>query len=309
MSYVHSPVMVQEVIEGLVKENTKTFLDCTIGEGGHSEAVLLSKPGIKLYGIDRDKSIILKSNERLSKYRGFVKIFNGNFSDVDKLLEDSYKNYFDAILIDLGISVFHYKESGRGFSFTNKELLDMRLDDTGISAYDIVNEYSYEDLKRIFYSYAESRFAPVVAKKIVEKRSVSPIRYSDQLAEIISEAIPGKFQKRGTNPATIFFQAIRIESNSELENIEKGLGKLMHFLKKNGRMGVISFHSLEDRIVKKFFKHLEKSCVCPLDVPVCCCDKVQEVKIIGKLIIPTEKECSDNPPSRSAKLRIVEKLV
>ncbi|HPO50138.1 MAG TPA: 16S rRNA (cytosine(1402)-N(4))-methyltransferase RsmH, partial [Spirochaetota bacterium] len=192
--------------------------------------------------------------------------------------------------------------------FSERQKLDMRLDNDGISVFDIVNGYSYEDLIRIFFSYGEERFSREITKKIVKERQNRKIEYTDDLAKIMVEAIPPKFRGGKIHPATKIFQALRIEANSELENIKLGLPKVLSTLKRGGKIGVITFHSIEDRIVKDMFKYMEKSCVCPPKFPKCVCNKKQTLKILGKPIVARDEEIKDNPPSRSAKLRIAEKV-
>lgn len=306
MKYVHSPVLLNSVLDNLITGNDRLFLDCTLGEGGHTEAILNKFSSINVYGLDRDAKIIEVAKERLSVFGERFKGVNINFTRADSL--ESEGILFDAALIDLGISVYHYKRSGRGFTFSNNEPLDMTLDNDGIPVSHIVNEYSESELKEILYKYAEERFAPHIAGRIVKYRLNKRIETSLELAEIIEGAIPHKFRSRNIHPATKAFQAFRIAANGELENIEKGIPAVLSMLKSGGRLGVITFHSIEDRIVKKIFAELNKECICPPKMPVCRCGKVREVKLIGKSITPDPEELDRNPPSRSARLRIVEKI-
>jgi len=306
LKYVHSPVLLDYILSDLVQETDSYYLDCTLGEGGHTEAILNRYQNIKACGLDRDSSVLQIANERLAVFGERFSSFNINFNEAGQLKESGLQ--FDCALIDLGISVFHYKSSGRGFTFLKDEPLDMRLDSEGTSVEHIINTYSEKELKDIFYKYAEERFTPNIVKRIMQSRIEKPITSSLELATIIENAIPHKFRSRNIHPATKVFQALRIVANNELDNITKGIPQVLSLLKKGGRLGVITFHSIEDRIVKKIFAELNKECLCPPKLPICSCGKVREVKIIGKSIIPTETEIENNPPSRSARLRIVEKL-
>lgn len=292
----------------LLGEKDLLFLDCTLGEGGHSEAVLNRFPQIKVIGIDRDREILEVAKKRLFVFNERFVPLNTNFKNLQSVKEVLGNKKVDAALIDLGISNYHYKSSLRGFTFSQREKLDMRLDDEGISVYDIVNSYSYEDLVKIFFSYSEEKFSREIAKRIVKVREKESIRYTDELAEIIVNCIPHKFRGGKIHPATKIFQALRIEANSELENIKNGIPEVLSLIRSGGKLGVITFHSIEDRIVKDIFKYMEKDCICPPKFPKCVCTKRREVKIIDKPITACDDEIKENPPSRSAKLRIVEKV-
>ena len=304
--YVHTPVMLKQVLENVVSDDDKMFLDCTLGEGGHTEAVLKTFPEIKVCGIDRDCKIMEVAKNRMQPFGDRFQSFLMNFSEVGTLKEKSLS--FDSALIDLGISVFHYKVSGRGFSFSREEPLDMRLDNEGESVADLVNNLPEEELRSILYKYAQERFAPMIAKKIVTYREKNPITLSTQLAEIIESAVPAKFRGGKIHPATKAFQALRIAVNHELDYIEPGIRAVLSLLKKGGRLGVITFHSLEDKIVKSLFKYMSLECECPPKIPKCVCGKIKEVEIVGKSFTADDDELKDNPPSRSARLRIVEKI-
>lgn len=304
--YVHTPVMLKQVLENVVSDDDKMFLDCTLGEGGHTEAVLKTFPEIKVCGIDRDCKIMEVAKNRMQPFGDRFQSFLMNFSEVGILKEKGLS--FDSALIDLGISVFHYKVSGRGFSFSREEPLDMRLDNEGESVADLVNNLPEEELRSILYKYAQERFAPMIAKKIVTYREKNPITLSTQLAEIIESAVPAKFRGGKIHPATKAFQALRIAVNHELDYIEPGIRAVLSLLKKGGRLGVITFHSLEDKIVKSLFKYMSLECECPPKIPKCVCGKIKEVEIVGKSFTADDDELKDNPPSRSARLRIVEKI-
>lgn len=309
MNYVHSPVLVEEVLTYLVGESDKLFLDCTIGEGGHSEAVLNRYKDVVVYGVDRDPDILGSARNRLSSFGNRFQFINSNFSLLKKDFFEQAGGGFDSALIDLGISVYHYKKSGKGFSLYEDEVLDMRLSNEGVSARDVVNGLSEKELTDIFFKFGEEKFSRIIARKIVEERSKAEITNSKKLAEIVAGAIPKKFHNKRIHPATKVFQAIRIYVNNEFENIEKGIPAVFSLLKRGGKLGVITFHSLEDRIVKNIFQEMSKSCECPPKFPVCVCNKVQTAKILGKALTPNDDEIKNNAPSRSARMRIVEKLI
>lgn len=307
MNYVHSPVLINEILSTLVREGDRYFIDCTLGEGGHSEAILKKFKNIIVYGIDRDKNILEVAKDRLKIFENRFVALNGNFTDIDKILNVDFK--FCSGIVDLGISTYHYKISNRGFSFLKDEELDMRLEENCVSVKEIINEYSFEKLVQIFYKYGEERFSKNIAENIIKRRKIKPIERTSELVDIVERSVPKKFWPKNINVATKIFQALRIEANNEIENIKIGLPKILSLIKKGGRLGVITFHSVEDRTVKEIFSYMKKDCICPKEIPICVCNKKKEIEIIGKPIMPTEEEIKTNPPSRSAKLRIVEKVV
>ena len=295
MEIVHYPVMHREVLENLpIPEGESLLIDCTTGEGGHTSLFLKKYPSLSVIGIDRDKVIQKKATERLSGFGGRFRPVNAWF---DEYLREAPSESADAILFDLGISMFHYVESERGFSFRSDEPLDMRLNpEAGMSAADIVNGYSEENLADIIYRYGEERYSRRIARAIVEKRSVAAIESSSELADIIRGSVPREYRYGRIHPATRTFQALRIEVNKELDRITPALEDAIRVLKKGGRIGVITFHSLEDRKVKWFFKDEAGR-------------EDARVKILTKKpIVPSSEEEEENPPSRSAKLRVVEKV-
>ena len=295
MEIVHYPVMHREVLENLpIPEGESLLVDCTTGEGGHTSLFLEKYPFLSVIGIDRDKVIQKKATERLSGFGGRFRPVNAWF---DEYLREAPSESADAILFDLGISMFHYVESERGFSFRSDEPLDMRLNpEAGMSAADIVNGYSEENLADIIYRYGEERYSRRIARAIVEKRSVAAIESSSELADIIRGSVPREYRYGRIHPATRTFQALRIEVNKELDRITPALEDAIRVLKKGGRIGVITFHSLEDRKVKWFFKDEAGR-------------EDARVKILTKKpIVPSSEEEEENPPSRSAKLRVVEKV-
>ena len=296
MEIDHTPVMPDEVLENLlIPSGPSVMIDCTTGEGGHSSLFLERYPSLSVIGIDRDAEIQKKAIERLSAYGDRFTPVLSWFNDY---LASAESGSADAILFDLGISMFHYAESGRGFSFRGEEELDMRLDKDGdISARDIVNGYSEESLADVIYRYGEERYSRRIARAIAERRKERPFELSSDLADVIFHAVPSSYRYGRIHPATRTFQALRIEVNRELDRISPALEEAIRVLRKGGRIAVITFHSLEDRIVKWFFRDKASG-----DNP--------EIRILTKKpIIPSEEEIESNPPSRSSKLRVVEKVV
>ncbi len=295
MEFLHYPVMHDEVLENLTlpRDRETTLIDCTTGEGGHTKMMLDSYPLLTVIGLDRDKEIQKKAIERMREYGGRFCPVNTWFNDY---LSERESESADAILFDLGISIFHYEESERGFSLRKDEPLDMRLDTSqSLSAGTVVNEYSEEALADTIYKYGEERYSRRIARTIVEKRSEKRIETGRELADIIWQCVPREYRYGHIHPATRTFQALRIEVNKELDRIEPALTDALRVLKKGGRVAVITFHSLEDRIVKWAFKDRA--------------EKYGDIRILTKKpIVPTDKECDENPPSRSSKLRVVEKI-
>ena len=310
MEFNHISVLLNECLEGLnIKENG-IYVDGTLGGAGHSSEILkrLSNEG-RLIGIDQDTDALKAAKERLKNYSN-VTFVHSNFSSIENVLNNLNIDGVDGILMDLGVSSYQLDEGERGFSYMKDAPLDMRMNrDKDFSAYNVINEYSEEDLYRIIRDYGEEMFARRIASFIVENRQEKNIETTLELVEIIKSAIPAKARREGPHPAKRTFQAIRIEVNSELsilnKTIEDGVGKL----NKGGRMAIITFHSLEDRIVKNKFRDLAVSCRCPKEFPVCVCGEKAKVKVISrKAIEPTKEEVDINPRSRSAKLRVIEKL-
>lgn len=297
MKILHYPVMHEEVLSSLPLEQDKNtiLIDCTTGEGGHTSLFLSKYPNLTVIGLDRDKEIQKKAIERLKPFSNRFIPVNTWF---DTYLEEAESESANAILFDLGISMFHYEESMRGFSFRKDEKLDMRLDSSqSLSAKTIVNEYPEIELANVIYRYGEERYSRRIARAIVEARKDSKIESSEVLASIIFSAVPKEYRYGRIHPATRTFQALRIEVNKELDRISPALDNAIRVLKPGGRVAVITFHSLEDRIVKWFFKDEEKK-------------SDSRIRILTKKpIVPGEKECIENAPSRSAKLRVVEKVL
>ncbi|MDH5561269.1 MAG: 16S rRNA (cytosine(1402)-N(4))-methyltransferase RsmH [Deltaproteobacteria bacterium] len=307
-SYKHIPVLLAEVLNFIPKE-AKQICDLTLGGGGHAERMLNTCPNASLTGVDKDKDALKFAGKKLKDYGERVKLISGSFSSaLDGFIDDSV--HFDFVLADLGVSSFQLEAADRGFSFVNKGPLDMRMNQNGgISAYEVINEFSEKKLVELIYQLGEERFARRIVRFIIEARTKQPIRETTDLTQIILAAIPKKFQKGKIHPATKTFQAIRILVNEELEELKNLIGKLLEVLKPGGRGAVISFHSLEDRIVKKAFLNWEKPCQCPPHIPKCICGlKPKAIRLHKKVIIATDEEKQVNPRSRSARLRVIEKL-
>lgn len=309
MEFVHCPVMAKEVKEFLVPQECEKpiMVDCTTGEGGHTFMMLNSYSNLKVIGLDCDESIQQKAKFRMSE-------FGDRFLPVHTWFDDYFKNYkgpeLDLVLIDLGISIFHYEEANRGFSFKKDEKLDMRLnEDSELTAQMVVNTYKEEDLANLIYKYGEERYSRRIAKAICEARQLKEIESSTELENVIFKCVPQNYKHGRIHPATRTFQALRIEVNNELDRIENTIRNATNALKVGGRMAVISFHSLEDRIVKWTFKDLAKNCSCPPEAIRCTCDTKPLVKILTKKpIVASDEENKMNPPSRSAKLRVIERI-
>ena len=314
MEIVHTPVLLNECLEYLspVGESFETnalMIDSTLGEGGHSFNFLSKYENLKIIGLDADKVIQAKARERLACFGERMNFFNGWFNDFYANYPSEYEKP-DLILFDLGISVFHYEKSDRGFSFRYDEKLDMRLNaESEKSAADLVNELSETELADVIYLYGEEKLSRRIAKAIVDARSGGKIESSKALAEIIWNCVPANYRYGQIHPATRTFQALRIAVNGELKRLPKALSDAFACLKPGGKMGVITFHSLEDRIVKNYFRNLGKQCVCPPEVAVCRCGGSECAEILTrKPVCPTEEEIKANSPSRSAKLRVIRKI-
>ena len=309
MEFVHIPVLLNETIDGLNIKDGGTYVDCTLGGAGHSK-VMLSKANINLIGIDQDITAINVSKERLKEFGNKVTFVNDNFKNLSNILDNLGIEKIDGILADLGVSSYQIDTASRGFSFRFDAPLDMRMNsEAPLTAYDVVNEYKEEDLKRIFKEFGEERFAGSIAKKIVIERKKQPIKTTKQLETIILSAVPRYRGNDGSSNVQRTFQAIRIEVNHELDGLKEFIKSMAERLNVGGRLAIISFHSLEDRIVKHAFKELATGCTCPSDFPICVCGNKPKVKIItNHPITATEEELAINRRSGSAKLRVVEKI-
>lgn len=310
IEFSHVSVLFEESIHALnIKENG-VYADGTLGGGGHSEGILKQNGTCRLIGIDRDKDAIRAASERLRCFGDRVTIVNRNFSEIKKILTELGVEGLDGAVLDLGVSSYQLDHAERGFSYMQDAPLDMRMDrDADFSAYDVINSYSEERLTEIFFEYGEEKWSKRIAEFIAQRREKAPIRTTGELVEIIRAAIPKKARLEGGHPAKRVFQAVRIEVNGELRILEQAVRDFVSSLYPGGRLAVITFHSLEDRIVKKTFAELAKGCTCPKEFPVCVCSHKPEVKIISrKPILPSKQEEEENPRSKSAKLRVVEKL-
>ena len=314
LEIVHKPVLLRETLEFLSPvgepfEKNAFMVDSTLGEGGHSEAFLSRFENLRIIGLDADPKIQARAKERLMPFGNRMSFHQGWFNDF-------YANYPDTlpkpdiILFDLGISVFHYERSGRGFSFRYDEPLDMRLNpDAGESVEVLVNTRSEKDLADIIYMYGEERYSRRIAAAICEARKMSRIVSSKVLADIIYRAVPSPYRHGAIHPATKSFQAFRIAVNHELDNIPPALNAAFSVLNVGGKMGVITFHSLEDRIVKNIFRDFAKACICPPEQATCTCGGKPRAELLTrKPVAPGEDEVAENSPSRSAKLRVIRKL-
>lgn len=306
MKEIHRPVLLQEVVHGLAVTKGKTYIDATLGFGGHSEEIIAH--GGNVIGIDQDETALASAKGRLEAAGEHFTARKGNFRDIDKIVEGEAVN--GGILADIGVSSYQLDEASRGFSFKDSGPLDMRMDQgASLTAENIVNEWSAKEISKIIREYGEENFASRIADHIVRAREIKHIETTGELAEIVRAAIPRKFWPKGINPATRTFQGIRIAVNDELGALTEFLPKATDHLQPGTRLAVITFHSLEDRIVKDFMRERANPCTCPPTFPKCVCGKVADVKIITKKpITATEEEINTNPRSRSAKLRIIEKL-
>jgi 16S rRNA (cytosine1402-N4)-methyltransferase len=311
MKFYHRPVMPGEVVKYLGCKDGGLYVDGTLGGGGHTlEILCASEPTGRVVGIDWDRDALSYSRKRLTSYTSRIKFIKGNFANIRDILKELSITSVDGILLDLGASSHHFEKPERGFSFHYDAPLDMRMDRESIgTAADIVNNLSQGELRDIFKKYGEERWGGRIAMVIVRKRQVTPIRTTLELAEVVSSAIPRRFHPRGIHPATRVFLALRIVVNNELENIKKAINDGIWLLSHGGRMVVISFHSLEDRIVKASFRSFEGKCVCLPDIPKCVCNAKQEARILTKKVVkPSKEETEENPRARSAKLRAIERL-
>lgn len=310
MSFSHKSVLLEETIEGLDIKPDGIYVDGTLGGGGHSYEIAkkLSEKG-HLYGIDQDEAAIEAAGERLKEYKDRVTIIRDNYENAVSDLKQSGVTGVDGIILDLGVSSYQLDTVERGFSYKYDTALDMRMDlRQPLSAKEIVNDYSQADLARIIRDYGEDKFANNIAKHIVVARQKKPIETTYELNDIIKAAIPAKMRAEGGHPSKRTFQAIRIECNRELDVLKNSLEEMIRFLNPGGRICIITFHSLEDRIVKSMFKKQENPCTCPPGFPVCTCGKTSLGKVITrKPILPSDEELEVNSRSKSAKLRIFER--
>lgn len=311
MEFNHYSVLLEECIENLNIKPDGVYVDGTLGGAGHSYQICqrLSEKG-RLVGIDQDKDAICAASKRLEEFRDRVTIVRSNYSDMKQVLHELGIEKVDGILLDLGVSSFQLDTPERGFTYREENApLDMRMDDRQtLTAKDIVNEYPEMELFRIIRDYGEDKFAKNIAKHIVAARKIKPIETTGELNEIIRSSIPMKMQATGGHPSKRTYQAIRIELNHELDVLEDNLDDMIDLLNENGRLCIITFHSLEDRIVKSNFKKNENPCTCPRNFPVCVCGNKSKGQVITKKpILPSQEELEENSRSKSAKLRVFER--
>lgn len=309
--FSHVSVLLYECIEALNIRDGFTYVDCTTGGGGHSlEIAKRLGENSRLICFDRDENAIKAAKLRLKDYLDKITFINSNFSELDNVLNELGIDNLGGVLADLGCSSFQFDCPERGFSYSHDAPLDMRMQiDAPLSAYNVVNEYPENELKRIFYEYGEERFAPRIASAICRARAQKPVETTFELSDIIKGAIPSSARSDGPHPAKRTFQAIRIEVNKELDSIKPMIMSAANHLLPTGKIAVISFHSLEDRLVKLSYRELAQGCTCPKDFPICICGNKPKIKeTTKKPILPSDGEIQNNPRSRSAKLRVAEKI-
>ncbi|MBS4960055.1 MAG: 16S rRNA (cytosine(1402)-N(4))-methyltransferase RsmH [Clostridiales bacterium] len=309
MEFHHVSVLLNECLENLHIDPDGIYVDGTLGGAGHSSEIVKRLKNGRLIGIDQDEEALEAAKKRLEPYKDKVTLVHSNFSHIADVLDELGVRQVNGILLDIGVSSHQLDESERGFSYMQDAPLDMRMDHSRkFSAWDVVNTYSAEQLDQVIFSYGEERWAKRISEFIVKERENGPIDTTGALVEVIKKAVPKGARKDGPHPAKRTFQAIRIEVNQELEVLKKVIDDGVDYLADGGRFCIITFHSLEDRIVKQQFRMLENPCTCPKEFPVCVCGKKPLGKVVTrKPILPSEKELEDNPRSRSAKLRVFER--
>ena len=309
MTFNHVSVMSNEVVDAIVTNPSGIYVDCTLGGGGHSK-LIASKldPEGMIIGIDQDAEAIDAAKLRLADVGCQVQIVHSNFSRLDDVLDDLGADKVDGILFDLGVSSHQIDTAERGFSYMHDAPLDMRMDRSqNLTAYDVLNTYDEESLYKIFHEYGEERFSNRIAKAIINARKDKPVDTTGELVKLIEKAVPFINKKSG-HPAKRVFQAVRIEVNNELNILNDTVQSAVNHLKSGGRIAIITFHSLEDRIIKNTFKTMASDCICPKNFPVCVCNHKAEIKILGKQITAADGELESNPRAKSAKLRVAEKI-
>ena len=309
MEFTHKSVLLDECIEALNIRPDGIYVDGTLGRAGHSKEIVQRLATGRLLCIDRDMAAIEAARERLAPWMDRVTLVHGNFAELSSVLEEQGISGVDGMLFDLGVSSPQLDDASRGFSFMQDAPLDMRMDTSApLTAYEVVNSWSYEELRRILFEYGEERYAPVIAKHIVRARETAPIKTTLELVDLIRGAMPPAALREKQHPAKRSFQAIRIAVNGELDALPPMLKAAADFLNPGGRLAVITFHSLEDRIIKRTMQDMARGCTCPPEFPVCICGKKPKLKILTrKPIVSGEAELEKNPRARSAKLRVAEK--
>lgn len=310
MEFKHVSVLLNETIDGLKIKADGIYVDGTLGGGGHSEEILKHLKTGYLIGIDQDENALKAATERLSSFGDrFIPVRN-NFSNIIEVLKDLNISKIDGMTMDLGVSSHQLDEAQRGFSYRFDAPLDMRMDQRqSLDAYEVVNRYSEDELNEVIKKYGEENWARRIAQFICEARAEKPVESTQELVDLIYKAIPAGARREGGHPAKRTFQAIRIEVNNELEILKETIADITSVLNKNGRIAIITFHSLEDRLVKHAFKDLAQGCICPPEIPMCMCNNKPKLKIVTrKPILPSETELDENPRSKSAKLRVAKKI-
>ena len=310
MEFQHKSVLLAQCLEALRIRPDGIYLDGTLGGAGHSSRIAQCLTTGRLIGVDRDEIALRAAGERLAPYIDRVTLVHANFQDLDRILQELNISAVDGILLDLGVSSPQLDDGQRGFSYMEDAPLDMRMDrSAGLTAYEVVNAWPREELRRILYSYGEERYAPQIAAAIDRRRAVAPIATTLELVDVIRSAMPPQALREKQHPAKRSFQAIRIAVNDELTAVERVMGDAISRLAPGGRLAVITFHSLEDRIVKNAMQEAAKGCTCPPEFPVCVCGRAPQVKLLTrKPVVAGQEELEENPRARSAKLRVCEKL-
>ena len=310
MEFQHKSVLLSQCLEALRIRPDGIYLDGTLGGAGHSSRIAQCLTTGRLIGVDRDEIALRAAGERLAPYIDRVTLVHANFQDLDRILQELNISAVDGILLDLGVSSPQLDDGQRGFSYMEDAPLDMRMDrSAGLTAYEVVNAWPREELRRILYSYGEERYAPQIAAAIDRRRAVAPIATTLELVDVIRSAMPPQALREKQHPAKRSFQAIRIALNDELTAVERVMGDAISRLAPGGRLAVITFHSLEDRIVKNAMQEAAKGCTCPPEFPVCVCGRTPQVKLLTrKPVVAGQEELEENPRARSAKLRVCEKL-
>lgn len=309
-AFGHVPVLLNECIEGLNINPDGIYVDATLGGGGHSEQICKRLENGKLIAVDKDEEAITFASKRLEAFKDKIAFVRDDFKNIENILKNLGIQKIDGVIIDLGVSSYQIDTAKRGFSYIKDAHLDMRMDTSQeLDAYKVVNEYSEEELANLIFQYGDERFSRNIARNIVKERTVKPIETTGELAKLVEYSIPTSARWKNGNPCKRTFQAIRIEVNGELKDLDKAVRKFVDFLKPDGRMCVITFHSEEDRIVKQTLKDLATGCICDKSLPVCVCGRKEIVKfVVNKAILPSEDELLNNPRSKSAKLRIIKKI-
>ena len=310
IEFSHYSVLLNECMSGLDIKPDGIYVDGTAGGAGHSAEIAKRLDGGRLIAIDQDETAVAVAAQRLNALQKNTTVVRSNFCEIAAVCKELGVNGIDGVLLDLGVSSYQLDTAERGFSYSADAPLDMRMDNRkALSAYEVVNTYSEQALKKILFDYGEERFAPQIAAAIVRERNKKPIESTAELSDIVKYAIPSAAREGGHHPAKRSFQAIRIEVNAELDVIEPAIRDAVAMLNKGGRIAIITFHSLEDRIVKQTFASLAAGCTCPKEFPICVCGNKPKVKVITKKpILPSSRELEENPRSRSAKLRIAQKI-